>query len=76
MKKNIALTMMAGMAAMMASSQTTNDTTITPHPLDGMGYKNLFVGGSSFGFRIPFNIPNQRQRRRNERRNPSLRRKK
>lgn len=62
-----------GLAAMMSASTTTDMSQMNDASKPFM--RSSFVGGSNFGFRIPMNIPNQRQRRRNERRNPSLRNK-
>lgn len=72
MKKNLTFNMIMGMAA-MTSSLTAEPLQVTSQDYQ-FGTTNLVSG--RFGFRIPMNIPNQRQRRLNERRNPSLRKKK
>jgi len=69
MKKNLATTMLMNMAALAAGAEPMQIT----NPDNSYG-ATTFVSGN-FGFRIPMNIPNQRQRRLNERRNPSLRKK-
>jgi hypothetical protein len=61
MKKKLLSPMIMGLAAMMASAQsTTNDSVVNNQEPFGL---STFVGGGNFGFRIPMNIPNQRQRR-------------
>jgi hypothetical protein len=62
MKKNLATTMIMAAAAMMEASTTAQGQQMQiTNTNNGWGATN-FVSGQ-FGFRIPMNIPNQRQRR-------------